>query len=354
MLDVGHGNCAVVQSGEQIAVIDAPLGSLLLDTLRDFGITRVQAAFISHADSDHLGEILALLTSSDVRVDTIYVNPDSNKRSQLWEAFRAAVHVAERDGTCVVRTSLSTTQPGTVHIGEAQVRVVSPSAALALTGVGGRIANGRTVSANSLSAALCVETVSGKGVLLAGDMDALALDDSLESGANLSADVLVYPHHGGSPGGNAADFTGTLIAAVKPHSVFFSNGRNRHENPQASIVDAVLDRGCAVACTQLAHACSDLGLGSDHLEAVRALGRDVGYSCAGSVTLALSPMACRLRHAAMAHETFVSSRVRTPLCRARNMPAGGQLADINERPDSEADTIRVHSEPILGVTFPPD
>lgn len=331
VLDVGHGNCAVVHSGDQVAVIDAPLGSLLLDTLRDFGVTRVQAAFISHADSDHLGGIVALLTSADIQVDTIYVNPDSNKRSQLWEAFRAAVHVAERGGTCVVRTSLSTTEPGTVLIGKAQVRVVSPSASLALTGVGGRTANGHAVSANSLSAALCVETVAGAGVLLAGDMDALALDDALQSDADLSADILVYPHHGGSPRGDAAAFTGKLIEAVKPHSVLFSNGRTRHENPQRLIVDAVLDRGCAVACTQLAHACSDLDLGSEHLEPMRAHGRQAGHSCAGSITLALSPGARRLKHPATAHRSFVATRVISPMCCARNLPVSGQLADDDDR-----------------------
>ncbi len=38
LLDVGHGNCAIVRSGDATAVVDCPTGSILLDTLIDLGV----------------------------------------------------------------------------------------------------------------------------------------------------------------------------------------------------------------------------------------------------------------------------------------------------------------------------
>src|SRR3546814_6884464 len=154
LLDVGHGNCSIVHSAEMTAVIDCPIGSLLLDTLHDMEITIVSAAFISHADKDHIAGILSLLTSDRVHVQRVYVNPDSQRRTRIWNDFRVAVAVAERNGGCEVITSLSTTMPGTIELGGATITVVSPSAALALTGVGGRTRDDKEVTANTLSGVL--------------------------------------------------------------------------------------------------------------------------------------------------------------------------------------------------------
>jgi competence protein ComEC len=321
ILDVGHGNCSLLRSDGETAVIDAPTGSLLLDTLRDLGITTVDAAFVSHADKDHLAGITAILASRDVVVRTVFLNPDAQRRSKLWESFRSAVTLAERQGTCVVSTSLSTTSPGEVRIGSATVRVVAPSAALALTGVGGRTPNDRLVTANSLSAVLSIRVGSDPSVLLTGDMDDVGLDDALSHGAVFAANVLVFPHHGGSPGGDPVGFTQRLLDSVRPHSVYFSNGRGRYENPQPLIVATAVSQGCAIACTQLAHACSDTSLESEHLEAIRSHGRAHGRACAGSMTLALVGGAQRSsRSAENAHATFVGRVVPTPMCRNQNVP----------------------------------
>lgn len=80
LLDVSHGNCAVIQDGNAVAVVDSPIGSLLLDTLTDMGVSTVSAAIISHADRDHLSGILSLLTNDNFQVERIYVNPDAQKK----------------------------------------------------------------------------------------------------------------------------------------------------------------------------------------------------------------------------------------------------------------------------------
>src|SRR3546814_10461900 len=103
------------------AVIDCPIGSLLLDTLHDMEITIVSAAFISHADKDHIACILSLLTSDRVHVQRVYVNLDSQRRTRIRNDFRVAVAVAERNGGCEVITSLSSTMQGRIEIGKSHI-----------------------------------------------------------------------------------------------------------------------------------------------------------------------------------------------------------------------------------------
>jgi competence protein ComEC len=194
LLDVGHGNCAIVRSGEATAVVDCPAGSILLDTLSDLGIKVVEVAIISHADKDHIAGILSLLTSTRVRVEKVYVNPDSQKRTKVWRDFRVAVADAERSGDFKVIPALSTVVPGVLTIGDATLRVLAPSNRLAFTAVGGETLSGKTVTSNSLSGVLRIDAGNKPGVLLAGDMDDIGLDDALEMGQDLSAEVLVFPH----------------------------------------------------------------------------------------------------------------------------------------------------------------
>ncbi len=318
LLDVGHGNCTIVRAGAATAVIDCPTGELLLHTLADLKISNIAVAIISHADKDHIAGIISLLTDDEFQVERVYVNPDGRRMTETWRDFRAALQVAERKGTCKVMTSLSTTTPGTITLDEITITVVSPSAVLALTAVGGETLNGRAVTANTLSGALRIDTSgAGSGVLLAGDMDEIGLDDAIAAGADLSANVLVFPHHGGRPG--SADpivFASKLLDAVKPQSVIFSNGRGRHDNPRPEIVGSACDRGCAIACTQLSERCQATAVdATGHLEAVRAHGRRAGACCAGSVILTLGPAAVRDPGAEERHQSFITREVATPMCR---------------------------------------
>jgi beta-lactamase superfamily II metal-dependent hydrolase len=318
VLDVGHGNSAIIRSQDNVAVVDSPTGSALLDALCDLGIKSVDAAFVSHTDKDHLAGILALLTSVEVHVSHIYINPDADKQSELWRDFRVAVSDAEARGTCTVHTSLSTTAPGAVEIGEARVIVAAPSASLALTGVGGTTNDNKAVNANTMSAVLKVETVEGQGVLLTGDMDEVGLDEVMKLGRSLQSNVLVFPHHGGLPGSsNASDFASKLIDAVQPSSVIFSNGRNQHDNPRPEIVRVMVDKGVRVACTQLSKRCSPNDLAADllHLEPHYARGRRSFACCAGTMSIQLNEGAKRVADHESDHDAFVLSQLPTPMCK---------------------------------------
>jgi beta-lactamase superfamily II metal-dependent hydrolase len=314
ILDVGHGNCTIVRDAGVVAVIDGPMGSALLDTLEELEVSHVDHAVISHADADHIQGILALLTSDRITVGSLYVNPDRDRKTAAWRDLIHAVTVADRSNAFRTVPSL-TTDTTPLRVGGLTMTVVSPSAALALSAVGGLASAGGINSANTLSAVIKVERYPNLGVLLAGDLDNVALTDIQTSGVRVVAAALVFPHHGGLPGGGSAKtFGNALLQLVGPTQVYISNGRNKHGNPRSEVVEAVLDRGCGLACTQLAIACGE-PVSADHLEPWPAAGRAAMHSCAGTVSLALTENGpVRAAGPAEAFRTYVATRVSAPLC----------------------------------------
>ena len=66
ILDVGHGNCAVLTDSKGIVVIDTGPGSALLEYLSEKNIKTIDVVLISHADQDHIGGLIQLLFSKSV------------------------------------------------------------------------------------------------------------------------------------------------------------------------------------------------------------------------------------------------------------------------------------------------
>ena len=129
--------------------------------------------------------------------------------------------------------------------------------------------------------------------LFTGDLDAAGLEWLLAQDVDLTAHTLVFPHHGGLPGGDASwdavrAFARDLSARVQPRTVAFSFARLRFQNPQPAIVAGVREGapGAHIACTQLSRRCSDQALPTDaHLSGRFAAGRQRGLCCAGSLVL---------------------------------------------------------------------
>ncbi|WP_300029315.1 MBL fold metallo-hydrolase [uncultured Roseobacter sp.] len=319
ILDVGHGNSSIVRSSGECAVVDSPLGSSLKDSLDELQITRLKALIVSHSDRDHIAGILAVLTDPNICVERIYINPDSPKRTKIWGDLLAALRVAEREDKTEIVNSLSVSTPGNISVGDVNLKVVGPVASLAVAGVGGRDEKNRRITSNSLSSVIRVEGPNGATVLLAGDVDATGLEPILHNPSALSADVLVYPHHGGFAGPATAEdaFVSTLLNASKPKRVVFSNGFGVHDNPRPHVVASVVNFGCAVACTQLSNRCFNKpqGLPDDHLLTSLSKGSSRGVSCAGTMLFEVGSAVTATQGNSEGHDAFVSDLVPTPMCR---------------------------------------
>lgn len=85
ILDVGHGNSAVLFSGGEAAVFDVGQRSGLLEFLSEHDVGSVKTVFLSHADKDHIGALAGLLSSQIVEIDRVVLNSDGLKDSAAWD-----------------------------------------------------------------------------------------------------------------------------------------------------------------------------------------------------------------------------------------------------------------------------
>lgn len=203
LLDVGQGLAAVVETRRHVLVYDTgpafPGGldsgaSVVVPFLRERGYRSVDRLVISHGDNDHRGggpslsramPVFSLQSGEPQAVDWAYTRACRGSPAWQWDG---------------VRFEYLTT--GTAWHG------------------------------NNASCVLKIAAADGRSLLLPGDIEQAAENELLSSAAaNLSASVLVAPHHGSATSSGAG-----FLAAVKPSRVLFATGyRNRFGFPAPAV-----------------------------------------------------------------------------------------------------------------------
>lgn len=322
IFDVGHGNCAVLHddNDDQVVVIDVPLGDTELKswlTLR--GLQTIEAILVSHADEDHIGGVLSVLTDPEIIVHRLYLNSESQRGTKIWEDLRFAIKDARCRGQGPrVHVELTTENSADFALTTVELEILAPSPELAMSGASGKTPRGRSLTANTMSAVIRVSHPSARGVIFMGDIDGVGLQELLDDSPDLVASALVFPHHGGRPGStNMRTFAEAIATHVQPDVVVFSLGRGEHATPQPEIVDGV--RGVCpsvhVACTQLSERCAAAlpGIAQPYLSSDAGRGHPVGAACAGTLNIELTPQGLMNSQVA-GHGRFVD-QLPQPVCR---------------------------------------
>jgi len=311
ILDVGHGNCALLRDTEGTVLIDCPPGAVLPETLHHLGITEISHVLISHADQDHVAGIPQLLLNESIKVNNIHLNSDWLRDTEIWKDVLSALGDARRRSGVKVKAELTTSTTGELNVGQVSVEVLAPVPELALAGVGGKDLAGKTLRANSMSAVVSLVYNTRKVAILAGDLDQTGLDNMLKETEDLQADILVFPHHGGKPGShaNSKAFAQQLCNLVKPKLVVFSIDRNLHKNPSDEIVAGVLSSvpEAHIVCTQLSEKCattlpSEI---SSHLNGLPAKGLTSKKCCGGTILIEIGKDASTYTPSFDAHREFI-------------------------------------------------
>jgi beta-lactamase superfamily II metal-dependent hydrolase len=321
ILDVGHGNCAVLVDTGGVVVIDAGPGSALLEFLTREGVEKVDTLLISHADKDHIEGVIALLASGIIKIGSVRLNSDAQKGSDLWDDLLYALDKANTSGDLQLGVELTTNYTGVFDKGAVHIEVLAPSPYLAAKGPGARDRKGRAITANSISAVIRLVKDNVPIVLFPGDLDDVGLDNLLDSGVDPSAPLLAFPHHGGRPGKHDATvYTERLCNSVKPDVIVFSIERGgRFANPQPEIVGAIRHSHpkTHIICTQLSTYCAaDIPTDEPaHLNSAFAKGREKRTCCAGTIVIDLSNVKLTILPDAITHQGFVEKYAPTALCR---------------------------------------
>ncbi len=201
VLDVGQGQAVHVQTATHDLLFDAgpafgtqtDAGSrILVPYLRASGVRQLDMLIVSHADKDHSGGVASLVAAV----------PVAEQKSALAGRHCVDGDAWEWDGV--------------------RFRVLHPQA----TDYEGQRPS------NALSCVLKIETAHGN-VLIPGDLEGKAEAELLaHHGADLHADILVAPHHGGRKTASPP-----FVAAVGARAVVFPVGyRNRFGHPHPAVL----------------------------------------------------------------------------------------------------------------------
>jgi competence protein ComEC len=255
VLDVGHGNAAVLHDEGGTVVFDTGKGAHVGRYLNRASIRKIQAMFLSHADEDHIGGAVTLLLDPGLRIGEVFINSDSSKNTLVFEQLCLALADANcRRGTKIDRRLTISTK---LRRKGTYIEVLHPPDLTALSGVGGKSNSGVRQNSNSMSAAIRLSRNGKTSILLGGDIEYDCVDDWKKKKIQPTAPVLVFPHHGGLPGvtneKEAQLFAYEITKLVNPEVVIFSNHRTKHGNPLDCVLKAVAKAASGVyfACTQL-------------------------------------------------------------------------------------------------------
>lgn len=321
ILDVGHGNCCVLEDLNGVVVFDAGPGGTLLSFLHENRITTIDEILVSHADSDHIYGLITVLLDSDTRVKRVRLNPDASKRTEAWQDLRIALAAARKrlgEETEVV-VQLTTNDSRKIIQGAVEIEIVAPKPELALGGAGSVDLKGRALSSNSVSAVVRLLLGGTPLVLLPGDLDTVGLDNLIDDHHAINSKTLLFPHHGGlSRSKDPVGFATQLCQLVLPDLVVFSIGRGKHATPNPLVVDAArrASNNVYIACTQLSERCADALPASkpNHLGGSAAKGRINNSCCAGTITIEFDKAGTIIPNLTD-HRKFVQSNAPTPVCK---------------------------------------
>ena len=221
VLDVGQGLSVVVRTANHALLYDtgpafgpgADSGNrIIAPYLRAVGVRRLDGMVVSHDDIDHAGGAVSVLQALPVAWVGSSL-PDMDPLPLIAdEAFRCAAGQGWTwDGV--------------------RFEVLHPGAA-------------STDQKHRENDRSCVVRISAPGgtVVLPGDIEKRAEESLLARGADLSATVLVAPHHG-----SKTSSTPAFINAVAPQTVIFPAGyRNRFGHPHPDVVQRYRDFGSAI------------------------------------------------------------------------------------------------------------
>ena len=268
VLDVGHGNSTVLETSAGCAVFDAGQRTQLLDFLRQKSITKIEYVVLSHADADHIGGLIALLSDNDLSIDRVYLNSDSTKLTKTWESLLYALNESKISGRLKEIIPQATSNlKNCLSLGELKVYILAPKEVLALRGPGSKMCSGKSLSTNSLSVVVRIVFENDKAVLLTGDIDLIGFEEMLKDSPILDADYLVFPHHGGLPDRqDVVEFVNSLCSSIKFKHAIFSIRQNEDVFPRNEILSAIsdLDSDIRFITTQRSETLAMLGNDVNH------------------------------------------------------------------------------------------
>ena len=223
MLDIGQGDAMVIElpyrkgvimvdAGAQMAFeSDEPSDRVFKQIIKPYlysrGISKVDAVFISHEDTDHMGSLRYM--AENMMIDSVIVSDFYTFSEQMTEALA-------NNGTTVLRVS----PEETVTIGDQTFYVLAPEQ------------DKQSANENSL---VLYTAIGGKTWLFTGDIGTETEHKLVNAYPELQADVLKVAHHGSDTSTDPV-----FLQKLHPEYGLISAGENNmYGHPHTSVIEAL-------------------------------------------------------------------------------------------------------------------
>jgi competence protein ComEC len=231
-LDVGQGDCILVETPQEKLLIDSGPRSdsfdagerILVPYLMEKRVGYLDLVFITHEDSDHLGGAKYVLVN--IPTGGVVV-PEVGDRLEN-EAWQEGLPL-----------EFSTTQGRLIRLKAGDILELSSGLIIEVLAPV-TVLGGTTAEANNNSLVLLLEYL-GWRVLLTGDMEQEEMQQISDRGANWDADFIKVPHHGSKGSLDSYWFDRT-----SPQAVFIQVGRNSFGHPALEVIDYWRERGIPI------------------------------------------------------------------------------------------------------------
>ena len=242
-LDVGQAHATVAVDAGSALVVDCPRGGVeqAAALLSRLNLGRFDLV-VTHQDMDHCEGVQDLLQRFGRPSTTLYMNPVGRprpeKKPRVMTVLQGMLSAVDDIGASTAGAAAGMTG----NTGSIGWSVLAPLHRRVLG------ANLLTNAVNRLSVVLLVR-IGSFTFLIPGDIDDKAARELLDSGAQLSADVFLIPHHGAK-----LATIDRLLQAVDPQYAIVSAGR-RKTHPHVDTLTAVASHDCRLMCIQATRHC---------------------------------------------------------------------------------------------------
>lgn len=223
-IDVGQGDCTLIEYQEEYILIDAgpdSSGTKLQKYLRDNKVSKINYFILTHPDSDHIGGADVIVTKFDIEhiIMSSYIG-DNDDYFHLVEALENKNY------------SWTIPSPGEQYkLGDVFITILQSQ---------------EYADANNSSICLRVD-YDEIGILFTGDSEEIAENNMVLSDINVEADIYHVGHHG-----SYTSSSQLLLDEVKPRYAVISCGKdNLYCHPHQETLDRLREMNVAMFRTDV-------------------------------------------------------------------------------------------------------
>ena len=226
-ISVGQGDAILIRDGSSAVLIDAGdqrpgTAPIILEYLQQAGVTTLNYIVGTHPHADHIGSFATIINNENITVEAV-LKPNQPHTTQVFDRFYTAIRA--NNVRLVFAERGNTIQTGSIHL-----TIVAPY-------------DGDVPNRNLNNTSVVLRLTHGmNSFLFTGDAEIPSEQRMVNSGLDLSADIMQAGHHGSRTSSSIA-----LVDAVNPSVIAISVGAgNKYGHPHPCVMERFEQIGALV------------------------------------------------------------------------------------------------------------